>query len=419
MFIGFSFGILTLLIPPMPGWYYWVIPFFIYFYVKNGNFSKFNFWMLNLGYFAYFLVMPRSDFFQIFQYIHNGIATFPPVYILLRDHGFVPGQVSSLAFTFLQAVLLINVVWLYRRGVEDGKKSKLYNMPYLVGVAGDSGSGKSTFAQLLSNIFGKKNIAIVAGDDMHKWERGDEMWQKYTHLNPGANLLHNDLEHALTLKSGGDVYRRHYDHGTGRFTFPDKLESKKIVVFEGLHSFYLAQMRTALDLKIFIMPEEQLRTHWKLCRDMKDRGYTKEKVLEALKKREVDSEKFIKTQEEYSDITISLRSKEDLSGRLGVDVPLDIFLELKCSNNVNMDSFIREMSSFMTVDHFFNEQSQLIQLYGKIQGSDVEQISYRLIPELYEIVVKEPKWSPDYNGAIELFVCYYIINALKFSNHAE
>ncbi|MCK5027337.1 MAG: hypothetical protein KAS07_02885, partial [Candidatus Pacebacteria bacterium] len=372
---------------------------------------------LNAGYFLYFLVMPQSDFFHIFQYVNEGIASIPNVYALLQNIGVNPRNVSNIAFTFLQATLLINVVWLYRRGVENGKKSKLYNMPYLIGVAGDSGSGKSTFAELLSNIFGKKNIAVVAGDDMHKWERGHDMWQKYSHLDPGANELHSDLEHALALKGGSDVYRRHYDHGTGRFTFPNKLESKKVVIFEGLHSFYLAQMRRALDLKVFIMPEERLRTHWKLCRDMKDRGYSKEKVLESLEKRKKDSDTFIKTQEEYSDITISLRSKEDLSDKLGEDIDVDIFLELKCGNNVNMDRLIQELSAFMIVDHFFSEQTQLVQVHGKIDETDIEKISYHLLPELYEIVVQEPKWSSGYNGVIELFVCYYIINSLKFNEH--
>jgi uridine kinase len=371
--------------------------------------------VLTVGYFVYFLLIADSDYFRMFQYAHEGIAVLPNVYTLLQDAGIDSQRVSDIAFTFLQMILLANVVWLYRRGVENGKKSKLYNMPYLVGVAGDSGSGKSTFAQLLAQIFGKKNVAIIAGDDMHKWERGHGMWQKYTHLHPGANKLHDDLEHARTLKSGGSVYRRHYDHRTGTFTFPSKLESKKIVVFEGLHSFYLARMRRTLDLKVFIMPEEQLRIHWKLCRDMKDRGHTKEKVLHDLKAREKDAETFIKTQEEHADITVSLRSKEDLSEKFGEDISLDIFLELKCNNNVDMDLFTQELSSFVEIDHFFNEKSQMIRISGKIQTNEVEKISYRLIPELYDIVVLQPSWSGGYNGIIELFVCYYIINSLKFN----
>jgi uridine kinase len=418
MFLGFSFGILTLLIPPMQGWYYWIIPFFIYFYAKNDAASKFGLWMLTAGYFLYFLVMPNSDFLHVFQYVSTSIGSMPSVYDLLQSNGINASIVSNITFTFLQTALLVNVLWIYSRGVEESKKSKLYNMPYLVGIAGDSGSGKSVFAGLLTNIFGAKNIAIVEGDDMHKWERGNEMWQKYTHLNPGANELHGNLEHALTLKSGGDVYRRHYDHDTGTFTFPNKLESKKIVVFEGLHSFYLAQMRKALDLKIFIMPDEQLRTHWKVCRDMKERGYTKAKVLEALQKRECDSNTFIKTQEEYSDITISLRSKEDISMRLGEDITPDIFLELKCSNDVNIDAFVQALSPFMSVDHFFSEQAQMLRVRGTLSSDDAKKVSYIFEPELCEVVITEPEWSADYNGVIELFVCYYIINSLKLHDHA-
>lgn len=417
MFLGFSFGILTLLIPPMQGWYYWIIPFFIYFYLKNVSSSKFVFWMLTVGYFLYFLVIPTSDFFHIFQYTNASIGSMPNVYGMLQSHNMDARLFSNIVFTFLQATLFVNVMWIYRRGVEESKKNKLYNMPYLVGIAGDSGSGKSVFAGLLANVFGEKNIAIVAGDDMHKWERGNDMWQKYTHLDPGANELHGNLEHALMLKSGRDIYRRRYDHNTGTFTFPNKLESKKVVVFEGLHSFYLTQMRKALDLKIFIMPDEQLRTHWKLCRDMKDRGYTKKKVLENLQKREGDANKFIKTQEEYADIIISLRSKNDISEKLGEHIIVDMFLELKCNNDVNVEAFVQALSPFVTVDHFFSEQAQMIRVSGKISKDDVEKVSYIFEPELCEVVVTKPDWSANYNGIIELFVSYYILNSLKFNKY--
>ena len=70
------------------------------------------------------------------------------------------------------------------------------------------------------------------------------MWDVMTHLNPKANKLHDDMSDALMLKQGERVYRRHYDHREGKFTLPKEIESNKVVIFEGLHSFYLSHTHT-------------------------------------------------------------------------------------------------------------------------------------------------------------------------------
>lgn len=419
MFLGFSFGLLTLLIPPMQGWYYWVVPFLIYFYVKNERYSKTNLVLLSIAYFIYFACIPNSDYLSIFSYLSPDIAALPNLYHQFLQLGLPADLISNLTFGILQAVLLINVIWLYKRGVDASQKSKLYNMPYLIGVAGDSGSGKSTFATLLSDIFSEKNVAVVAGDAMHKWERGHAMWQTFTHLNPQANALHEDLENALHLQNGDTIYRRHYDHHTGTFTVPEKLESKKIVLFEGLHSFYLSHMQKALDLKIFIMPEEQLRIHWKLCRDMNERGYTKDNVLAQLLKRAGDSQKFINVQQQYADITISLKSKQDLSDSVGLDIPLDLYLEIKCDNTINIDRLLTTLTDKISIEHQFTEQSHIIRFYGDIEANSIEQASYLATPELYDILVHEPTWSNNYNGVLQLFICYYMLESLRLKTKHE
>jgi uridine kinase len=415
MFLGFGFGILLLLIPPMPGWYYWIIPFLVYFYAKNEKFSKVGFAALNFGYFLYFILIPKSDFLNTLRLGGN----IPNAYGWLTEKGINANIASDISFSFLQAILFLNVLWIYHRGVESGMKNKLYSMPYLIGVAGDSGSGKTTFALSLRRIFGNKNIAIVAGDDMHKWERGNPLWQKFTHLHPKANNLHDDMESALSLKSGDTVYRRRYDHGSGKFTLPMKLESKKVIIFEGLHSFFLGQMREALDLKIFIMPEESLRVEWKLFRDMNERGHARERVLEQIKNRADDSEKFIRTQEKYSDITISLRKKNDNKNNAGENINSDIYLEIKCKNNVNFENFTGALPSSVSVQTSFSEQWQYFYFCGKITGGDIEKLSYALVPEMYEITTTQPKWEDGYGGIVQLFVCYYIFGSLRINTYVR
>ena len=114
MFLGFSFGIFTLFIPPMQGWYYWIIPFFIYFYISQDKSPKFMFLLLNIFYFSYFFMTKNSDFFEVFQLISKDIAVMPNIYHFLANKGLNVDQLVNIIFTLLQTILLLNIFWIYR-----------------------------------------------------------------------------------------------------------------------------------------------------------------------------------------------------------------------------------------------------------------------------------------------------------------
>lgn len=417
MFLGFSFGILTFFIPPMQGWYYWVVPFFVYFYIKQEGAPIFSWVALNVFYFLYFFAIPSADFFEVFAPISSVIAHWPNIYTLLSARGINVSILINSIFSFLQAALFLNIFWIYRRGIESNMRYKVSYEPYLIGLSGDSGSGKTTTASLLRDIFGAKNTALLQGDDMHKWERGNAMWKTFTHLDPRANNLHTDLLQAMQLKEGSSVHRKRYDHSLGRFTLPEKLESKKIIIFEGLHSLFLSKMRDALNLKIFLKPDENLRIRWKIARDAGERGHNKERVLEQEKLRAEDSEQYIHAQEKYSDIVISLKSDDGLEEKLG-----NIHLSIRCSNHINMDPLLlmlAEQKEATRISHSFSDEFQMAELSGDIRAEQIDFVANSLFPELWDVVTHEPKWADGYEGLIQLFVCYYIFEQLKFEEHEK
>jgi uridine kinase len=420
MFLGFSFGILTLFIPPMQGWYYWVIPFLIYFFIKENKAPRSAFVLLNIFYFLYFLTIQKSDFPEWLRFLIPSAITWPTPYALLSAWGLPADIVVNISFTLLQGMLLLSLFWMYRMGVQGSMRNKIQYAPYLIGIAGDSGTGKTTYAALIREVFGARDIAVVAGDDMHKWERGDEMWEKMTHLNPRANTLHTELKSALTLRNGESVLRRRYDHTVGKFTIPKKLESKKIIVFEGLHTLFLSKMRTALDLKIFVKPEEELRAHWKMLRDIHERGAKKEKVLTEIERRHDDAKQYIHVQEKHSDICISLRNEKLLGGLVGEkDVPLDILISLRFANDVDIDPLLIALSenSDMECSHSFLDEYQTVEFKGGIAPEMIDKIADALVPDIWETTAHEPKWCEGYLGIIQLFICYYIFEKMKLDAH--
>jgi uridine kinase/ribulose-5-phosphate 4-epimerase/fuculose-1-phosphate aldolase len=165
----------------------------------------------------------------------------------------------------------------------------MISKPYIIGISGESGVGKSTLAEIISLFFGEHNTAIISTDDLHKWERHNPVWSSITHLNPNANNLELGDFHLQDLVIGKPIYRSVYNHKTGWFNPPKKIEPQSFIIIEGLHAFYTDISQSLIDLKIFVDADRNLITHWKLLRDTEERGYKYNDVLEIIKKRSLDN----------------------------------------------------------------------------------------------------------------------------------
>lgn len=400
MFLGFSFGIITVLVPPMQGWYYWTLPFFVYFYIREQAAPLYNFVLLNIAYFAYFALIPNSDYQQVFQFVGGvGALSFYEQFIAA---GFDSQVLLNLAFTVLQTTMLVNCSWIYIKGIRSNLDYKIKTKPLLVGVGGNSGAGKTTFSGLLEQVFAAKNTTIIRGDDMHKYERGAPEWSIYTHLNPKANKLHEDFKQAQKLKEGEAIKRRHYDHKDGRFTLPTSVQANRIIVYEGLHPFYLPAMRKLYDFKVFMKPAPELLLQWKLARDTEQRGHSKEKVVQQIEDRKEDASKYIEVQEKHADMVVSYNQE----GGLQLEFNSDIDLE-PCVSRL-------EPASALSLQHYYEEDKQFLCFEGEVTKELIEEIAYDLLPELEDITLAEPEWQDDDKGLLQLFAAYAIFKKMEF-----
>ena len=127
-------------------------------------------------------------------------------------------------------------------------------------ICGDSGSGKTTLGNLLKKYF--NSSFLLECDRYHKWERNDENWSKFTHLNPEANFLTKMSEDIFDLKIGRSIYSVDYDHKNGKFTQKQKIENSKNLIVCGLHSLY-DKSDSLYDLKIFMDTDPNLKKNGK------------------------------------------------------------------------------------------------------------------------------------------------------------
>ena len=200
--------------------------------------------------------------------------------------------------------------------------------PIIVGIVGDSAAGKTTLTRGIAQVLGEDNVVAICTDDYHRYDRKQRAEMGISALDPECNYIDIIEQHLQDLRNGKSILKPIYNHTTGEFDPPEYIEAKKFVIVEGLLGYSTKAARDAYDVKVYLAPPEDLRYKWKIKRDTRKRGYNEDQVREALRKREPDSENFIRPQRQWSDVivTFSPPENEDDSGN---DLLLDVKLVLR------------------------------------------------------------------------------------------
>ena len=183
--------------------------------------------------------------------------------------------------------------------------------PILLAIAGDSGTGKTTVTKGLVEALGRDRITSVGADDYHRYDREERKSLPFTPLHPKCNYIDIMEQHLQHLASGEPILKPIYNHDTGELERPEYIEPREFVIIEGLLPLHTDKARDAFDIAVYLDPPEDIRIAWKLRRDTKKRGYTEDEVREDLKKREPESEEFIRPQRAHADIVIRFAPIEE------------------------------------------------------------------------------------------------------------
>ncbi len=176
----------------------------------------------------------------------------------------------------------------------------------LIGVAGDSGVGKSTFLRRLADLFGEEFLTVICLDDYHSLDRKQRKETGITALNPKANNFDLMYEQIKALKHGQSIDKPIYNHETGEIDPPERVEPNHIIVVEGLHPLYDERVRKLLDFSVYLDISDEVKIAWKIQRDMAERGHRYEDVLAAINSRRPDFTAYIEPQKKHADVVIQV-----------------------------------------------------------------------------------------------------------------
>ena len=151
-----------------------------------------------------------------------------------------------------------------------------------IGIAGGTGSGKTTLADRLVDSFGRDEVSIIRHDNYYK--RHDEMTYeergKRNYDHPDA--FDNDLlrEHLLQLKEGKTVEVPVYDYTIhNRSNEVEKVVSAPVIVLEGILIFQEPMISELMDIKVFVDTDADVRILRRIQRDVEERGRSLQSVI--------------------------------------------------------------------------------------------------------------------------------------------
>ena len=180
--------------------------------------------------------------------------------------------------------------------------------PVVVGIAGGTGSGKTTVARAIYDRVGKDRIEWISHDSYYRNFEGLAPEEKH-HINfDHPDSLETELlaRHLDVLVKGSAVEVPIYDFTThSRKTETVRVEPRKVIIVEGILVLAEVELRKRIDIKLFVDTPADIRFVRRLMRDIKSRGRSVESVIEQyVTTVRPMHEEFVEPSKRYADLII-------------------------------------------------------------------------------------------------------------------
>ena len=180
--------------------------------------------------------------------------------------------------------------------------------PFVIGIAGGTGSGKTTVANAIVKSVGAERIAFLSHDAYYR-----DFVDLPKNILDGKNFDHPDslesellVRHLQALKAGAAVEMPVYDFKVHRRSAETKrVEPRKVILVDGILIYVEAELRKLFDVKIFVDTDSDVRLIRRIKRDIAERGRTVDSVVEQYENtvRPMHLE-FVEPSKRYADLII-------------------------------------------------------------------------------------------------------------------
>jgi uridine kinase len=180
--------------------------------------------------------------------------------------------------------------------------------PVVIGVAGGSGSGKTTVVRRIVDSLGDDHVSVLEHDRYYR-DRSELRFEERAALNyDHPDALETDLlvRHVEELRAGRAVDVPVYDFTRyARRPQTEQVQSRKAVIVEGILIYTDAGLRRLMDIKVFVDTDADTRFIRRLQRDVKERGRSMDSVIEQYQNTVKPMHlEFVEPSKRYADIII-------------------------------------------------------------------------------------------------------------------
>ncbi|MBO5771833.1 MAG: uridine kinase [Alistipes sp.] len=178
----------------------------------------------------------------------------------------------------------------------------------IIGVAGGTGSGKSTLVRQLQEAFREEDVATLCHDYYYK-AHPELTYEERTRLNydhPQAFDTDMMVEHVRALKNNVPINRPVYSFVEHNRTDESVLvKPSKVIIIDGILIFENKELRDLMDIKVFVDTDADVRLARRILRDVKERGRSMESVISQYTTTvKPMHEEFVEPSKRYADVII-------------------------------------------------------------------------------------------------------------------
>lgn len=182
-------------------------------------------------------------------------------------------------------------------------------MPFIIGIAGGTGSGKTVLAHTLAGLIDSKNVAIIQYDSYYKDRNHLPVPEraKVNYDHPDALDTELLIQHLRELIAGNPAEIPVYNFATHcRNAKRIIVHPVKVIILEGILLLAKAELREFLDIKVFVDVDPDMRFIHRLERDMMGRSRTIDSVIKQyIETSKPMHTKYVEPTKQYADIIIS------------------------------------------------------------------------------------------------------------------
>lgn len=397
--LGVAFSIVIVLTPPAPGWVLWITPM-LAIHLSRGNSGS---TILGILFSAIFIVYhliysAGSDFIFLKE------AVIPMYFIDFFAQSYTQSLINTMVIAFFALIIL----QMFRDSIKGSDYYYLGKKPLIIGVSGGLNSGKSTFVNALSKLFGDEQVLKISEDSYYNWIPSSPMWKALTSLDPRSSCLSKmvyDLQNILDNKVfKGYAYSGKYE----KFIYKDNHNARQVVLLDSSFALHSKQLVEMEDVSFFLEVDS----------GFEGKPVTANQDIDQLFKQKADFKKYIYPQKIQADTVFALlpiNSEITESELLDSRINLNVMIR----GGLYYQELLKVLIGVcgLQVDVKQNNADIVeIDIQGDVDAEDVEFASKMITPGLHEFLDDEYGFCSGKLGLMQLIALVEIDLALKRRN---